>query len=245
MDIALARRLASEAVGTGLLVAVVIGSGIAAEQLSPADRGLQLLQSSIATGAALVALILAFGAVSGAHFNPIVTAVDRLLGGMRTGEASAYIAAQIIGGAAGAVIANAMFDLPAINWSTNDRTSVAHSISEVVATFGLLVVILGVARAGPRNLAAFAVGGYIAAAYWFTSSTSFANPAVTIARTMSDTFAGIAPASVPWFIVAQCAGGALALGLAWFLYPDLPEEAGDLIVAPDAIDPSRRSRNDE
>jgi len=244
VDLALARRGTSECVGTGLLVAVVIGSGTAAERLSPTDVGLQLLENSIATGAALVALILAFGAVSGAHFNPIVTMADRLLGGMSTGEASAYIGAQLIGGAAGAMIANLMFDLPAVNWSTNNRTSVAHTVSEVVATFGLLLVVLGVIRTGQRNLAAFAVGGYIAAAYWFTSSTSFANPAVTIARTMSDTFTGIAPASVPWFVVAQCIGGALALALARFLYPNLPDHAGDLIVVHEQFEPNQRCDND-
>jgi glycerol uptake facilitator-like aquaporin len=228
----LARRLTAEAVGTGFLVAAVVGSGIAAQRLSPNDVGLQLLENALATGAALVALILAFGSLSGAHFNPVVTLADRLLGAMASGEAGAYVVAQVTGGCIGAVVANLMFDLPAVEWSTHDRATGSLWLGEVVATFGLVVVIFGVVRststASRAALAAVAVGGYIGAAYWFTSSTSFANPAVTIARTLTDSFAGIQPASVPAFVAAQLAGGVAAVGLARFLWPTLP--AADLIV---------------
>lgn len=218
----------AEAVGTALLVAVVVGSGIFAQRLSPGDDGLQLLENSIATGAGLVALILAFGAVSGAHFNPVVSLADRVLGGLTTSELAVYLPAQVAGGCAGAVVANLMFDLPAVAFSTHARSSGGLWLGEVVATFGLLIVILGVVRSGRVSTAPFAVGGYIAAAYWFTSSTSFANPAVTIGRTLTNTFAGIKPSSAPAFIAAQLAGGALAVGLARFLHPDLPAE--DVVV---------------
>jgi glycerol uptake facilitator-like aquaporin len=226
----LARKLVAEALGTGFLVAVVIGSGIYAQRLS-SDSGLQLLENSVATGAALVALILAFGSVSGAHFNPVVTLADRVLGGISTRDALAYIPAQILGGCLGAVAANLMFDLDAVNVSHHARSTGALWFSEVIATMGLLLVILGVVRAGKAHTAPFAVGGYIAAAYWFTSSTSFANPAVTIARTLSDTFAGIEPSSVPPFIVAQLIGGAIGVAIARFLNPDLP--ADDVVVPHD------------
>ena len=222
MDRQLARQATAEAVGTALLVAVVVGSGIFAQRLSPGDGGLQLLENSIATGAGLIALILAFGAVSGAHFNPVVSLADRALGGLTTRELAAYVPAQIAGGCAGTLIANLMFDLPAVTLSTHTRSSGGLWLGEVVATFGLLTVILGVVRSGRAAAAPFAVGGYIAAAYWFTSSTSFANPAVTIARTLTDTFAGIRPSSAPAFIAAQLAGGAFAVGLARFLHPALP-----------------------
>ena len=234
----LARRLTAEAVGTGFLVAAVVGSGIAAQRLSPNDLGLQLLENSFATGAALVALILAFGSVSGAHFNPVVTLADRILGGMASGEAGAYVAAQVVGGCVGAVVANLMFALPAVEWSTHERATGGVWFGEIVATFGLVLVILGVVRstsaASRAALAAVAVGGYIAAAYWFTSSTSFANPAVTIARTLTDSFAGIEPASMPAFVAAQLAGGVAAVGLARFLWPALP--AADLIVPHEPAD---------
>jgi glycerol uptake facilitator-like aquaporin len=234
----LARRLTAEAVGTGFLVAAVVGSGIAAQRLSPNDVGLQLIENSFATGAALVALILAFGSVSGAHFNPVVTLADRTLGGMASGEAGAYVGAQITGGCVGAIVANLMFDLPAIDWSTHERAGGGLWFGEAVATFGLVLVILGVARSTSATsraaLAAVAVGGYIAAAYWFTSSTSFANPAVTLARTLTDTFSGIAPASLPAFVAAQLAGGIAAVGLAMFLWPALP--AADLIVPHEPAD---------
>lgn len=224
MDPTLARKATAEAVGTALLVAVVVGSGIFAQRLSPGDGGLQLLENSLATGAGLVALILAFGAVSGAHFNPVVSLADRVLGGLTNRELAAYVPAQVIGGCAGTVIANLMFDLPAVTLSTHTRSSGGLWLGEVVATFGLLTVIFGVVRSGRTSAAPFAVGAYIAAAYWFTSSTSFANPAVTVARTLTDTFAGIEPSSAPAFVAAQIAGAAVAVALARFLHPDLPAE---------------------
>ena len=224
----LGRRVTAEGVGTGLLVAVVVGSGIAAERLSPDDVGLQLLQNAIATAGGLVALILAFGAVSGAHFNPVVTLAERALGGMSTAHALAYIAAQLIGACGGAMVANVMFELDAVNLSTHARSSGALWVGEIVATFGLLTVILGVVRSGRSATAPFAVAGYIAAAYWFTSSTSFANPAVTIGRTLSDTFAGIRWTSAPAFVAAQVVGGLGAIALGRYLYPALP--AADMVV---------------
>ena len=234
----LARRLTAEAIGTGFLVAAVVGSGIAAQRLSPNDLGLQLLENSFATGTALIALILAFGSLSGAHFNPVITLADRMLGGMASGEAGAYVGAQVVGGCIGAIVANLMFDLSAIEWSTHDRAAGGLWFGEAVATFGLVMVILGVVRstdaASRAAWAAVAVGGYIAAAYWFTSSTSFANPAVTVARALTDTFAGIAPASLPAFVAAQLAGGIAAVGLARFLWPTLP--AADLIVPHEPAD---------
>ena len=235
MDRELVRRASAEFVGTGVLVAAVVGSGIAAQRLSPGATGLQLLENSVATGAALVALILALGPVSGAHLNPVVTLADRLLGGMTTREASVYVGAQVFGACLGAVVANLMFDLPAVTLSTHTRSSGGLWLGEVVATFGLVLVVLGVSRAGRASTAAFAVGGYITAAYWFTSSTSFANPAVTIARTLTDTFAGISPSSVPAFVAAQVLGalGAVALGRYW--YPSL--RAADLVVPHDAPRP--------
>jgi glycerol uptake facilitator-like aquaporin len=220
----LARKATAEAVGTGFLVAIVVGSGIFAQRLSPGDPGLQLLENSIATGAGLVALILAFGAVSGAHFNPVVSLADRALGGLTNREVAAYLPAQVVGGCAGAVIANLMFELPAVTLSRHVRSAGGLWLGEIVATFGLLMVILGVVRSGRASAAPFAVGGYIAAAYWFTSSTSFANPAVTIGRTLTDTFAGIKPTSAPAFIAAQLLGAGLAVGLARFLHPALPAE---------------------
>jgi arsenate reductase len=225
-------RLTAEAVGTGLLAAIVVGSGIYAQRLSPHDTGLQLLENSTATGAGLVALILAFGSVSGAHFNPVVTAADRVFGGISTRAAVAYMGAQIVGGCLGAIIANLMFSLPAVTASTHTRSSGALWLGEVVATFGLLSVILGVVRSGRTNAAPFAVGGYIAAAYWFTSSTSFANPAVTIARTLTDTFAGIRPSSAPMFIAAEIVGAAAAVVLARYLFPDI--EAREVVIPHEA-----------
>jgi glycerol uptake facilitator-like aquaporin len=225
----LARCALAEGVGTGLLVAVVVGSGIFAQRLSPSDEGLQLLENSTATALGLVALILAFGPVSGAHFNPVVTLADRLRGGLDTGAALVYGAAQVAGGCVGAVVANLMFDLSAVDWSATARSGAPLWLGEVVATFGLVSVILGVARSGRPGAAPFAVGAYIGAAYWFTSSTSFANPAVTLARTLTDTFSGIRPASVPPFLLAQVAGGLLAVGLARVLHPELPD-AADLIL---------------
>ncbi|MEY2420994.1 MAG: hypothetical protein QOI95_1061 [Acidimicrobiaceae bacterium] len=229
----LARKATAEAVGTALLVAVVVGSGISAQRLSPNDVGLELLENSIATGAGLIALILAFGPVSGAHFNPVVSVADRVLGGLTTRELVAYVPAQVFGGCVGAVVANVMFELDAIAWCTHTRSSGGLWLGEVVATFGLLMVILGVVRSGRASTAPFAVGGYIAAAYWFTSSTSFANPAVTVARSLTDTFTGIRPSSVPMFVVAQVGGGSAALALARFLYPNIV--ADDIVVPHDEV----------
>jgi arsenate reductase len=232
----LARRASAEAVGTALLVAVVIGSGIYAQRLSPHDIGLELLENAIATGAGLVALILAFGSVSGAHFNPVVTLADRLLGGTTTRDGCVYAIAQVLGACAGAVLANVMFSVPAVDVSHHTRSSGALWCSELVATFGLLIVILGVVRTGRASVAPFAVGAYITAAYWFTSSTSFANPAVTVGRTLSDTFAGISPSSVPMFVVMQFAGGLVAVVAARFWYPDL--HADDIVVPHEATEPA-------
>ncbi|CAB4946752.1 MAG: aquaporin family protein [Actinobacteria bacterium] len=214
----LTRRLVAEGLGTALLIVAVIGSGIMAQQLST-DVGLQLLENSIATAGALVGLILMFGAVSGAHFNPIVTLLDRLLGSISSRDTGLYVIAQVIGGCLGAMLANVMFELPAINVSTHVRSSPALWISEVVATVTLLLVIQGCVRSGRAAVVPFAVAAWICGAYWFTSSTSFANPAVTIARTLSDTFAGIAPSSAPMFIVMQLLGMCLAFGLVKLLYP--------------------------
>jgi len=219
VDRSLARRASAEAVGTALLVAVVVGSGIAAQRLSPADTGLELLENALATGAGLVALILAFGSVSGAHFNPVVTLADRILGGTTTRDGCVYAVAQVVGACGGCVAANVMFGVSAIDVSHHARGSGALWFSELVATFGLLIVIFGVVRAGRAALAPFAVGAYITAAYWFTSSTSFANPAVTIGRTLSNTFAGIRPIDVPGFVVAQGVGAAAATLLFRWLVP--------------------------
>ena len=219
--IPLGRRALAEGLGTGLLVVAVVGSGIAAERLSPGDTGLQLLENAAATAAALVAIILAVGAVSGAHLNPVVTLVDRLLGGLSTVEAGAYVAAQVAGAVVGAVVANLMYSLPAVELSTHVRSGGGLWLSEVVATFGLLLVILGLVRSGRASAVPFAVGAYIGGAYFFTSSTSFANPAVTVARALTDTFAGIAWRSVPAFVLAQVVGAALAVVMVRALYPQV------------------------
>jgi glycerol uptake facilitator-like aquaporin len=219
LQLDLARRLVAEALGTGFLVLAVIGSGIMASRLSPSDVGLQLLENAAATAGALIGLIWMLGAVSGAHFNPVVTLVDRGFGGITTRDAGLYIAAQVAGGCLGAVVANLMFELPAIDVSTKTRSSGALWLSEIVATVGLLLVIHGCVRTGNAKVVAVAVGVWIGGAYFFTSSTSFANPAVTIARTLSDSFAGIAPSSAPMFIVMQLIGAAIAFALVRFLYP--------------------------
>ena len=226
----LARRCVAEMLGTAFLVAVVIGSGIAAQRLSPDDVGLQLLENAAATAAGLIALILAFGPVSGAHFNPVVTLADRVFGGLSTQDAGAYIVAQVVGGALGAVTANVMFSVPAVELSTHHRDGGGVWVAEVVATLGLLLVIFGVVRSGRSSAAPFAVGAYIGGAYFFTSSTSFANPAVTIARSLSDTFAGIDPTSVPAFLAMQLIGGGLAIVTVRFLYPDIAGVADDVVV---------------
>ena len=206
------RRGLAELLGTAFLVAAVIGSGVMAQRLSPHDVGLQLLENSIATGGALVALIIAFGSVSAA-FNPVVTLVEMALGRVWLAEAAVLVLAQVVGGVIGAVAANLMFGLPAISISSNHRASGSHLLAEVVATVGLLLVIHGALRRTHLETIAVAVAGYITAAYWFTSSTSFANPAVTIARTLSDSFAGIAPASLVPFVLAQAVGGVVGLVL--------------------------------
>jgi len=228
---ALARRAVAELVGTAFLVAAVIGSGIAAARLSPGDVGLQLLENSLITGAALVALILALQPVSAA-FNPLVTLVERGLGAVTSGDAVVLIAAQLAGGFLGAVIANLMFGLDGVSLATHHRSSAGLWLGEVIATLGLLLVIFGTVRSGRHDTVAFAVGAYITAAYWFTSSTSFANPAVTVARMFSDTFAGIAPASVPMFLLMQVLGAGLALALIKLLYPNAKDLADDLADAP-------------
>jgi len=214
----LARRVAAEFVGTAFLVTAVIGSGIAASRLSPHDVGLQLLENSLATGAALVALILALQPVSAA-FNPIVTLAEAVLGLVGPKDVLPLAAAQFVGGGLGAVLANLMFDLDAVTISTHVRTGANLWLGEIVATVGLLLVIFGSVRSERSGTVAFAVGGYIAAAYWFTSSTSFANPAVTVARIFSDTFAGIAPVSVGMFVLMQLVGGAIAVLMVRVLYP--------------------------
>lgn len=227
-DRSLKSRCLAEFLGTALLVAAVIGSGIAAARLSPDDVGLQLFENAAATVGALVALILALGPVSGAHFNPVVTMADLHFGGISGRDAGAYMVAQVTGGAAGAVIANLMFSMPAIELSTTVRTGGNLWLAEVVATAGLLLVVFGVVRSGRPEAAPFAVGAYIGGAYFFTASTSFANPAVTIARTLSDTFAGISPGSAPMFVAAQIVGGILAVNVVRILYPSpskTPQEA--------------------
>ena len=227
----LSRQALAEFLGSAGLVTVVIGSGIAAERLSPNDVGLQLLENAVATGAGLLALILAFGPVSGGHFNPVVTLADRYFGGVTNRQVRAYLPAQVIGGAVGAVVANAMFDLPAVSISTTDRSAGGLWLSEALATFGLLVLIFALVRAGRAALAPFAVGAYITAAYWWSSSTSFANPMIDLARTLSDTFAGIAPASVPMILLMQLAGGAAGVAVVAALYPTLGAVA-DAVVIP-------------
>ena len=213
----LARRAAAEAVGTGLLLAAVVGSGIMGERLAGGNVGLALLANTIATGAALVALILTFGPISGAHFNPAVTLAEAWGGGRPWREAPVYLGAQVLGAFAGVAAAHVMFSAPLFFASHHSRSGGAQLFSEFVATFGLLAVIQGCARARPADVA-YAVGAYISAAYWFTASTSFANPAVTLARSASDTFAGIHPADAPGFIAAQLAGAAAAtLVFRWLL----------------------------
>lgn len=215
------RRIAAEFVGSALLAAIVVGSGAAAERLSPSDPGLQLLENALATALGIAALILVLAPVSGAHFNPVVSIVDALLGGRRRREAAARIPAQIAGCVGGAVLANLMFAEPAVAWSRTDRLTAAHLLAEVVATAGLILVIFVLARTGRAHLAAPAVGAYLGAAYFFTSSTSFANPAITIGRMFTDTFAGIAPAAAAAFIPAQILGAALGYLLVRVLVPRL------------------------
>jgi len=233
----LARRASAELAGTALLTAAVVGSGIAAARLSPQDAGVQLLENAIATALALGALILMFGPVSGAHFNPVVSLADWWLGrrdgtGLKALDLGVYVAAQLVGAVAGAVLANLMYALPAVKFSTHERTGGHLLLGEVVATAGLILLIVALARSGRAAVAAPAVGAYIGSAYWFTSSTSFANPAVTVGRAFTDTFAGIAPGSLPGFVAGQLVGLLVGLGLVLALYPDAGRAADSIVVPP-------------
>ena len=225
----LARRVTAEGVGAALLLAAVVGSGIMGERLAGGNVAVALLANTIATGAALVALILTFGAISGAHFNPAVTLADASQGGLPWSDVPAYIAAQVIGAFAGVAAAHTMFELPVFFASQHARSGTAQAFSEFVATFGLLAVIWGCARLR-TSAVPFAVAAYITAAYWFTASTSFANPAVTLARAASNTFAGIRPSDAPAFIIAQLLGAAVATGLFRWLVPTLPEVAPTVVM---------------
>jgi glycerol uptake facilitator-like aquaporin len=230
-EAALWRRLVAEGLGCVFLSAIVVGSGIAAQQLSPNQVGLELLENALATAAGLYAIILMFGGVSGAHFNPVVSFVDAFFGGLKWRDAAAYLPMQVAGCIGGAILANVMFALPAVSISTKHRASGPHFLSEVVATLGLLLVIFALARTRRSHITPAAVGAYIGAAYFFTSSTSFANPAIAVGRMFSNTFAGIAPSSVPTFVVAEVIGGVVAVVAIMVLYPDLTrEEAADIMV---------------
>jgi glycerol uptake facilitator-like aquaporin len=227
----IARRLLAELLGSAFLAALVIGSGIAAQTLSPHDVGLELLENAAATAAGLYTIILMFGPVSGGHFNPVVSLADASFGGIRWRHALAYIPAQLAGCALGAIVANGMFALAAVSISTHHRASSAHLLSEAIATAGLLLVIFSLARTRRAGSAPAAVGAYIGAAYFFTSSASFANPAISVGRMFSDTFAGIAPASVPGFVVAQLVGCVCAILVVRVLYPDVtPADAADVVL---------------
>jgi glycerol uptake facilitator-like aquaporin len=226
------RRLGAEFLGSAFLAALVIGSGIAAQRLSPGDTGLELMENAAATAAGLFAIILMFGPVSGAHFNPVVSFADAALGGISWRDAAAYLPAQVAGCVTGAVAANLMFELPAVSISVKERATGAHALSEVIATAGLLLVIFALARTGRAATAPAAVGAYIGAAYWFTASTSFANPAITVGRMFSNTFAGIAPSSVPAFIAAQIGGGIAGVIIIRLLYPALTHAQAASIVVP-------------
>jgi glycerol uptake facilitator-like aquaporin len=227
----LRRRLLAEYLGSAFLAALVIGSGIAAAGLS-SDQGLRLLENAAATAAGLFAIILMFGPISGGHFNPVVSLADAVFGGLSRRDVAGYVAAQIAGCITGAIVANAMFARAAVSISTHHRASLAHLLAEAIATLGLLLVIFSLARTRRLASAPAAVGAYIGAAYWFTSSTSFANPAITVGRMFSDTFAGIAPAAAPAFVLAQLAGGAAAVAAVRALYPDVGQtEAREVVVA--------------
>jgi glycerol uptake facilitator-like aquaporin len=229
MSVSLGRRAVAEALGTAFLLMIVIGSGIMGERLAGGNVAMALLANTLATGAGLVALILAFGSISGAHFNPAVTLADAARAGIAWRDVPVYVSAQIGGAFAGVAVAHFMFGEPFFFASTHVRDGAAQLASEFVATFGLLATIVGTARARPTAVP-FAVGAYITAAYWFTSSTSFANPAVTLARAASNTFAGIRPADAPGFVVAQLLGASAATALFAWLVPGLPG-AADRIVS--------------
>jgi glycerol uptake facilitator-like aquaporin len=242
--IALWRRLLAEVLGSAFLAAVVVGSGIAAQQLSPGDVGLELFENAAATAAGLFAIILMFGPVSGGHFNPVVSLVDAAFGGLSWRDAAAYLPAQVSGCIGGAVLANLMFSEAGVSFSTKHRASVAHFLAEVVATFGLLLVIFSMARIGRGRSAPAAVGAYIGSAYLFTSSTSFANPAITIGRMFSDTFAGISPGSAPSYIVAEVAGGVLGFFVIKALYPDITPDEGAAVVVPHPVGQGHAAMNE-
>ncbi|WP_367128628.1 aquaporin [Saccharothrix sp. HUAS TT1] len=224
MDRPLPHRLLAEYLGSLLLAALVIGSGIAAQRLSPGDTGLQLLENAAATAVGLYAIILVFGPVSGGHFNPVVSIADAALRGLPWRDVPSYAAAQVLGCVTGAVLANTMFELSPVSISTTGRATLAHGLSEVVATAGLLLVVFSLVRSGRADRAPAAVGAWIGAAHFFTSSTSFANPAITVGRVFSDTFAGIAPASAPFFVLAQLVAVTAAVPLLRALYPNPPAE---------------------
>lgn len=225
------RPLLAELLGSAFLAAIVVGSGIAAQQLSPGNIGLELLENAAATAAGLYAIILMFGPVSGAHFNPVVSFVDAAFGGLRWRDAAAYLPAQVTGCITGAIAANLMYGRAAVSISTHHRATSGHLLSEIIATLGLLLVIFALTRTHRGASAAAAVGAYIGAAYFFTSSASFANPAITIGRTLSDTFAGIAPASAPAYIAAQMLGGIVAVAAIKTLYPNLtPADASEILL---------------
>jgi arsenate reductase len=227
----LARRLLAELLGSAFLAALVIGSGIAAQTLSPGDVGLQLFENAAATAAGLFTIILMFGPVSGGHFNPVVSFADASFGGIRWRDALAYLPAQVSGCILGAIAANGMFALAAISISTHHRASAAHLLSEAIATAGLLLVIFSLARTRRASAAPAAVGAYIGAAYFFTSSASFANPAISVGRMFSNSFAGIAPASLPAYVIAQVLGGVCAVVAIRALYPHVtPAEAADVVI---------------
>ena len=223
-NVTLTRRLTGETLGSAFLSAIVIGSGIMAQQLSPGDVGLELLENALVTGAGLYVLILVFSPVSGAHFNPVVSLVNAALGGMSWRDALLYAPAQVLGCVIGALGANVMFSRALVSISTHHRASGPHLFAEAVATLGLIVVIFALSRNGHHAHTPAAVGAYITAAYFFTSSTSFANPAIAVGRIFSNTFAGIAPASVPAFVIAELIGAAAALGLVTYLFPTIQEQ---------------------
>ncbi|MQA25415.1 MAG: aquaporin family protein [Micromonosporaceae bacterium] len=243
MTASLWRRAVAEFVGSALLVTVVVGSGIAASRLSPGDVGLQLLENSIATAFGLAVLIQMFGPVSGGHFNPVVSLADWWLGrrsgaGLTPADLAAYLPSQIVGGVGGAVLANLMHNLPAVAWSSTPRAGGHLLLGETVATAGLVTLVFALARSGRAVVTPAAVGAYIGAAYWFTSSTSFANPAVTVGRAFTDAFAGIAPGSVTGFVAAQLVGGLVALGLLAVLYPGSGSVADDVVAPYEERDPA-------
>jgi arsenate reductase len=230
----LSRRLFAEFLGSAFLAVLVIGSGIAAVQLTSGNVGLELFENAAATAAGLFAIILMFGPISGGHFNPVVSLVDAVFGGLSWGDVRAYVPVQIAGCSFGAIVANAMFDLSAVSISVHHRATPAHLFGEVVATLGLILLIFALVRSHRGALAPAAVGAYIGAAYWFTSSASFANPAISIGRMFSNTFAGIAPASVPAYAIAQLVGGGLAVAVIRVLYPNVtPAEAAEVVVPHD------------